>query len=309
MRAVRIHGRGGPDHLVFEDAPPPEPNAGEALVRVEASGVIANELTWDLTYQQPDGSPRPYPIPGRDVSGTVVRLGHGVNDLDVGDAVYGLLAFGRDGADAEYAIGLPSELAPKPQALTHAQAAAVPLAALTAWQALFVRADLSSGQTVLIHGAAGGVGSFAVQFAHWVGARVITTASGANTDFLRDLGADQCIDYATTRFEDVVRNVDVVFDTVGHDTLARSWQVVKRGGVLVSVVSPPPDESARAPEVRFIWFIVEPSAAQLREISALLNTAQIRPVVAREFSLAEARRAYEEASQGHARGKIVITVG
>jgi NADPH:quinone reductase-like Zn-dependent oxidoreductase len=278
-------------------------------VRVEASGVIANELTWDLTYQQPDGSPRLYPIPGRDVSGAVVQLGHGVSDFDVGAAVYGLLDFGRDGADAEYAIGLPSELAPKPQALSHAQAATVPLAALTAWQALFVRAGLSSGQTALIHGAAGGVGSFAVQFAHWAGARVITTASGANADYLRELGADQCIDYATTRFEEVVHDVDVVFDMVGHDTLARSWQVVKRGGVLVSVVSPPPNEPARAPDVQFVWFIVEPSGAQLREINPLLETDQIRPIVAREFPLAESRRAYEEASKGHARGKIVITVG
>ncbi len=189
MKAIRIHGRGGPDHLVFEDAPQPRPVAGEVLARVAATAVIATELTWDVTYQTAEGLPRPLPIPGPDFAGVVVEVGAGVTDFAVGDAVYALLAYGRDGAEAEYVIALPSELAPKPRTLDDVQAAAVPLAALTAWQALFTHAGLAAGQTVLIHGAAGGVGTYAVQFARWAGAHVIATASARNGDFLRALGA------------------------------------------------------------------------------------------------------------------------
>src|SRR5690348_11653610 len=235
MKAVRLHGRGGPEQLVYEEAPQPQPGPGEALARVGASGVIANELKWDETYQTVTGAPLPFPIPGRDLSGVVTAVGPGVTDLAVGAAVYAMLGYGRDGAEAEYAIALPSELAPRPRTLDDTQAAAVPLSALTAWQALFVHGGLSAGQTALIHGAAGGVGVFATQLARWKGAHVITTASARNADFVRTLGADEVIDYATTRFEEVVHDVDVVFDTVGGDTLARSWQVVKPGGALISV--------------------------------------------------------------------------
>lgn len=311
MKAIRVHGRGGADHLVYEDAPQPQPGPGEVLVRVGATAVIANELHWDLTYQASDGAPRLAPIPGRDVSGVVTEAGPGVAGVAVGEAVYVLLAFGRDGAAAEYAIALPSELAPRPRTLDDIQAAAVPLSALTAWQALFVHGGLSSGQTALIHGASGGVGVFATQLARWAGARVLVTASARHADFLRELGANEVIDYATTRFEDVAHDADVVFDTVGGDTLARSWQVVKPGGALVSVVSPPPaDRAERAARsgVRFTWFIVEPSGAQLREIGALIDAGQIRPIVAQTFPLAQARQAFEAAATGHPRGKVVITV-
>jgi NADPH:quinone reductase-like Zn-dependent oxidoreductase len=308
MKAIRVHGRGGPDHLSYDDASTPQPGPGEVLARVGASAVIATELTWDETYQTPTGDPRPLPIPGHDLAGVVAEVGPGVTDFAVGDEVYALTAFDRDGAEAEYAIALPRELAPKPRTLDMVQAAAVPLAALTAWQALFIHAHLSKGQTALIHGGAGGVGSYAVQLARWAGARVITTASARHHDFLRGLGADEVIDYTTTPFEEVVHDADVVFDTVGGETLARSWQVVKGGGVVVSVVSPRPADDPTQTRSRFVWFIVEPSGEQLRAIGDLIDAGQIQPVVSQVFPLAEARHAWEAAASGHARGKIVLHV-
>lgn len=219
MKAIRIHGRGGPDHLSYDDAPQPSPGAGEVLVRVHAAAVIATELQWDETYQTKAGSPRALPIPGRDLSGVVEQVDPGVTTLVKGSEVYAMLDYGRDGAQAEYTVTLANELVPKPSTLDHEQAAAVPLSALTAWQALFDNAHLARGQSVLIHGGAGGVGVFAVQLARWAGAQVITTASARNRDFLRELGANEIIDYTTTRFEEVVHDVDLVFDTVGGDSL------------------------------------------------------------------------------------------
>jgi NADPH:quinone reductase-like Zn-dependent oxidoreductase len=278
------------------------------LVRVGATAVIATELTWDETYQTSAGDPRPLPIPGHDLAGVVAEVGPGITDFAVGNEVYALTAFGRDGAEAEYALALPHELAPKPQTLDMVQAAAVPLAALTAWQALFIHAHLAKGQTALIHGGAGGVGSYAVQLARWAGARVITTASARHHDFLRGLGADQVIDYTTTPFEEIVRDADVVFDTVGGETLTHSWQVVKDGGVVVSVVSPRPADDPTQTRARFIWFIVEPSGEQLRAIGDLIDTGQVQPVISKVFPLAEAREAWEVAASGHARGKVVLRV-
>jgi len=309
MKAVRIHGRGGPDHLVYEDAPQPHPGPGEVLVRVYATGVIANELKWDETYETKAGGPRALPIPGRDLSGVVEEAGPGVMTLAKGSEIYAMMDYGRDGAEAEYTLALPSELAPKPRTLDHVQAAAVPLTALTAWQALFEHASLVAGQTVLIHGAAGGVGVFAVQLACWAGAHVIGTASARNSDFLRELGANEVIDYTTTRFEQVVHDVDLVFDTVGGDTLERSWQVVKPGGVLVSVVSPRPSfEEAKAHGVRPVWFIVEPNREQLIQIGALIDAGRIRPIIETVLPLSQARQAYEQGAKGHTRGKIVLRV-
>src|SRR6185312_12157747 len=304
MKAIRVRGRGGPDHLSYDDAPKPQPGPGEVLARVGATAGIATELTWDETYQTPDGDARTLPIPGHDLAGVVAEVGPGVTDFAVGAEVYALTSFDRDGAEAEYTIALPYELAPKPQTLDMVQAAAVPLAALTAWQALFIHAHLSKGQTALIHGGAGGVGSYAVQLARWAGARVITTASARHHDFLRSLGADQVIDYTTTSFEEVVHDADVVFDTVGGETLTRSWQVVKDGGVVVSVVSPRPAEDPTRNSAQFVWFIVEPSAEQLRAIGDLIDAGQIQPIVSQVFPLAEARHAWEAAASGHARGKI-----
>ncbi|MGH2485507.1 MAG: NADP-dependent oxidoreductase [Ktedonobacterales bacterium] len=311
MKAIRIHGRGGPDHLVLDDVSEPHPGPGEVLVRVAAAAIIANELKWDVTYQTATGEPRPVPIPGRDLCGVVAEVNADVTGapaVAVGEAVYAMLGYGRDGAQADYTLALPSELAPKPRTLVDAQAAAAPLSALTAWQALFLHAQLSRGQRVLIHGAAGGVGTYAVQLAHWAGAQVLATASARTTDFLRDLGADHIIDYATTRFEDVAHDLDVVFDLVGGDTLTRSWQVVREGGVLVSIVGPPPTEQAQRPGVRFVFFIVEPSGEQLRQIGGLLESGQVRPIVDQVLPLTAARQAYDAAIHGHPRGKIVLTI-
>src|SRR6266496_6711088 len=309
MKAVRLHGRGGPDHLVYEDSPQPHAGVGEVLVRVYATGVIANELKWDVTYQTKAGNPRALPIPGRDFSGVVEAVGHGVTTLAPGSEVYAMLDYCCDGAEAEFTIALPNELAPKPGTLDHVQAAAVPLSALTAWQGLFEHARLAAGQTILIHGAAGGVGVFAVQLARWAGAQVIATASARNRDFLRELGANEIIDYTTTRFEEVVKRVDLVFDLVGGDTLVRSWQVVKPGGVLVSVVSPRPSfAEAKAHGVRPVWFIVEPNRQQLIQIGALIDAGQVRPIIETILPLSQASQAYEQGARGHTRGKIVLRV-
>jgi NADPH:quinone reductase-like Zn-dependent oxidoreductase len=307
MKAIRMHGRGGPDQLVYEDAPQPHPGPGEVLVRVHAAGIIATELTWDETYQTHAGSPRLLPIPGHDLSGVVEEIGSGVSTLTRGSEVYALTAFDRDGAEAEYTIALPNELAPKPRTLDSVQAAAVPLAALTAWQALFEHANLAAGQTVLIHGAAGGVGVFAVQLARWAGAHIIATASARNRDFLQELGANEIIDYTATRFEEVVHDVDLVFDLVGGDTLQRSRQVVKPGGMLVSVVSPRPS-FAEAHDVRPVWFVVEPNREQLIQIATLIDAGQIRPIIETVLPLSQARQAYEQGAKRHTRGKIVLRV-
>lgn len=308
MKAIQIQGRGGPEQLVYEDTPQPHPGPGEVLVHVYAAGIIAPELTWPATYQTKEGNKRALPIPGHDLSGVVVEVGAGVTDIAEGSAVYALTAFDRDGAAAEYAIALPSELAPKPRSLDHVQAAAVPLTALTAWQAFFDHAGLLAGQTVLIHGAAGGVGVFAVQLARWAGAHVIGTASARNRDFLRELGADEIIDYTTTRFEEMVHNVDLVLDTVGGDTLERSWKVVKKGGVLISVASPPSPEAEQTYGVRPIWFIVEPNREQLIQLGALIDAGRIQPIIDTVFPLPQARQAYEQGARKHARGKIVLRV-
>ena len=309
MKAIRLHGRGGPHHLVYEDAPQLRPGAEEVLVRVYATGVIANELKWDVTYQTKAGSPRALPIPGRDLSGVVEAVGHGVTEPAKGDEVYAMLDYCCDGAEAEFTIAVPKELAPKPRTLDHVQAAAVPLTALTAWQGLFEHARLVAGQTVLIHGAAGGVGVFAVQLARWAGAQVIATASQRNRDFLCELGANEIIDYTTTRFEEVVQGVDFVFDTVGGDTLHRSWQVVKPGGVLASVVSPRPSfAEAQVYNVRPVWFVVQPNREQLVRIGALIDEGKVRPIIDTVLPLSQARQAYEQGAKGHTRGKIVLRV-
>ena len=311
MKAIRLHGRGGPDRLIYEDVPPPHPGPGEVLVRVSATGVIASELTWPVTYQTRTGSPRTFPIPGHDLSGVVEAVGPGITDIAPGLEVYALTAFDRDGAEAEFTIALPSELAPKPHSLDHVQAAAVPLAALTAWQALFEHARLSREQTVLIHGAAGGVGVFAVQLARHAGAHVIATASARNRDLLRELGADEIIDYATTRFEAVVQGADLVLDMVGGDTLERSWAVVKPGGALVSLARPLSAEQVKASEasgVRPVWFIVEPNREQLFQIGALIDQGEVRPIIDTVLPLSQARLAYEQGARRHTRGKIVLRV-
>jgi len=308
MKAVRIHDYGGPEVLRYEDAPRPEAGPGEVLIRVHAAGV--NPVDWKvragfardrLKYKMPF-------IPGWDLSGVIAAVGSGVSRLKVGDEVYSRPDIARDGSYAEYIVVKESEVAPKPASIDHVHAAAVPLAALTAWQALFDAARLSAGQTVLIHGAAGGVGSFAVQFAKIKGARVIGTASKKNHDYLRSLGADEAIDYNTTKFEDVVKNVDVVLDTITGETADRSYPVIKPGGVYVSILMPPSQEKAAAHGIRAAHTFVQPNVEQLKEIGKLLDSGKLKITIEKVFPLAEARAAQELNAQGHTRGKIVLRV-
>jgi NADPH:quinone reductase-like Zn-dependent oxidoreductase len=309
---VRLYGQGGPEQLVYEDAPEPELGAGDALIRVHATGITPTELTWADTYRHCDGSERLPAIPGHEPSGVVERVADGVSDVSIGDEVYALTAFCRDGAAAEYVAVRAADLAPKPKTLDHTQAAAVPLSALTAWQAFFDHAQLAPGQRVLIHGAAGGVGSFAVQIARWYGAYVIGTASSENRDFLLRLGASEIIDYRHASFEQSVREVDVVLDTIGGETRERSWQVLKPSGVLISLPEPIPEREAAAHEERGgrhgVFFIVQPSREQLARIAALTDSGAIRPVIAETFPLAKARHAFERGVAGHTRGKLVLQV-
>jgi NADPH:quinone reductase-like Zn-dependent oxidoreductase len=309
MKALRAHREGGPEQLVYEDAPRPDVRAGDALVRVHATGITPAELAWPDTYRNCDGSERLPAIPGHEVSGVVEGVAHGVTDVSVGDEVYGLTSFCRDGAAAEYVAVHAADLAPKPKTLDLVQTAAVPLSALTVWQAFFDHARLAPGQRVLIHGAAGGVGSFAVQIARWRGAHAIGTASADHREFLLGLGANEVIDYRHVRFEQAVRDIDVVLDTIGGDTRERSWEVLKPGGILVSLPEPIPESEAAAhANRRGVFFIVRPDRQQLGEIATLIDSGAVRPVIAQTVPLAKAREAFERGAAGHTRGKLVLAV-
>jgi len=307
MKAIRLHIRGGPEALVYEDAPQPHPQTGEVLVRVHAAAVTPTELLWVPTWKTRTGEDRPFPIIlGHEFSGVRAALGAGVTDWAEGDAVYGLNDWFADGAQAEYCVAPAAPLAPKPRSLDHAQAAVVPISALTAWQALFERARLRAGQRVLIHGAAGSVGSFAVQLARWRGVHVIGTASAQNLDFVRALGADEVIDYRATRFEERVSDMDAVLDTVGGETLQRSRGVLKAGGTLVTIAAQ--SEGVQDPVIRDAFFIVEANHPQLAEIARLIDNRQLRVFLQEAFPLAQARQAYARAQGRGNRGKVVLRV-
>jgi len=308
MKAARLHARGGPEQVVYEDAPMPSPAAGEVLLKVCATGITPTELSWDETYSNPDGSERLPTIPGHEVCGIVETLGPNVNAFHKGDQVFGLVDFPKNGAAAEYVAVRAANLARKPASLDYASSAAVPLSALTAWQALFDHAKLSSGQRVLIHAAAGGVGTFAVQLARHRGIHVVATASARNADFLRQLGAEEVIDYTSVPFETRVSGVDAVLDSVGGETLRKSFRVVKKGGAVISIKDPVPKEESVRYGVRGEFFIVEPKQQELDELARLIDDDVVEPVVEEVLPLAEARRAFEQGASGHNRGKIVLRV-
>jgi len=306
MKAIRLHAQGGPEQVVFEDAPQPTLRAGDALVRVLASGLTRGELTWGPTYTDERGNSRVPTIPGHELCGVVEAVAQGVVGVVAGETVYGLTSFFRDGTAAEYVAVTAADLAPKPETLDAIGAASVPLSALTAWQALFDHANLQPGQKVLIHGAAGGVGVFAVQIARWHGARVIATAGGDSADMLKGLGAERVIDYRSQAFEKEVSDVDVVLDSIGGDTRQRSWRVLRRSGVLVSIAGESIEQPSPDLGVRGIFFIVRPSRHQLMEIGGLIDGGFIRTVVDRVFPLAQARQAFEMLSEPGKHGKIVL---
>jgi NADPH:quinone reductase-like Zn-dependent oxidoreductase len=298
MSAVRLHAPGGLDGLVFESVDVPIVGPGEALVRVHAAAITRDELDWPT-----DRLPA---IPSYEPSGVVAALAEDVSGLAVGDAVWALTGFDRDGAAAEHALVQAVFLAPKPRTLGHVESAAIPLAGLTAWQGLFDHGRLQAGERVLIHGAAGGVGQFATQLARWRGAHVIGTASGAAADDVRGLGADEVVDRQAVRFEDVVAPVDLVFDTVGGETLARSAAVLRDGGRLVSVAEQPPAPAGGRIEASY--FVVEPSREQLIELARLVDEGALRPAVDSVFPLTDAREAFERVMMPGKHGKVVIQI-
>jgi NADPH:quinone reductase-like Zn-dependent oxidoreductase len=307
MKAVRMHSQGGPRQLVYEEAENPLLDPGDVLVRVIASSITKDELTWTPTYQTKDGRARLPTIPGHEFAGIVDAVVPDVKEVKIGDEVYGLASFWRNGSAAEYLAVAATDVAPKPKTLDFEQAATVPLAGLTAWQALFDHGKLTAKQRVLIHGAAGGVGIFAVQLAHWKGARVIATASAGNADFVRELGADEVIDYAKDKFEEVVKDIDLVLDTVGGDVFERSKLVLSPTGLLVTIVEIVPPEDAGGPK-REIFFIVEPNRVELIELGRLIDSGKVKTTIAEVFPLEQAEQAFERGLAGHVRGKIVLRI-
>jgi NADPH:quinone reductase-like Zn-dependent oxidoreductase len=308
MKAIRIHNYGGPEVLKYEDAPRPEPQADEVLIRVHAAGV--NPIDWKVREgHMKDFWPHKFPlILGWDLSGVVEELGRGVSRFKIGDEVYSVPDSTRNGAYADYIVVRESELALKPNSLHHIRAAALPLAAVTAWQALFDAGQLVSGQRMLIHGGSGGVGHVAVQLAKWKGAYVFATASTKNQELLRELGVDEPIDYTKQKFEDVARDVDLVLDLIGGETQERSWSVLKKGGVLLSLVQPPSVEKAKALGVRAAFVAGHPSGSQLAEIAKLIDSGELKLTIDRILPLSEVHRAHQLSQTGHARGKIVLRV-
>jgi NADPH:quinone reductase-like Zn-dependent oxidoreductase len=290
MRVVRLHAPGGPEQLAIEEVERPRPLPGQALVRVHAAAITRDELDWPV-----DRLPA---IPSYELSGVVEEVGEDATGVAVGDEVFALTLFDRDGVAADYAAVSADLLVPKPRTLGHAESAAIPLPALTAWQGLLDHGQLATGERVLIHGAAGAVGSFAVQLARSRGAHVIGTASATNLELVRELGAHEAVD-GTSRFEDAVEPVDLVFDTSGGERLQRSRAVLRPGGRLVSVAEPPGDGG--------VFFIVEPNRDQLDSLAKLADAGTLRPPVVETLPLTEAHQAFTRSLQPGRHGKLVLT--
>lgn len=306
MMAWRVHQYGPPSVMKFERIPRPDPGPGEVLVKVEAAGVGL----WDGWIRAGKGA-EPHPLPltlGSDIAGEVVAVGQGVSRLRVGDQVYGVTNSEFVGAYAEYAIASATMVSTKPASLNFVEAAAVPVVAVTARQALFDHARLTQGQTVVIHGAAGSVGAYAVQFARRAGLHVIATASANDAALLRELGADTVIDYRTGVFEDNVRGADAVIDLVGGDAQIRSFQVLRRGGRLISLVSHPDQDLARKYGVEATFFLVNVTTEELADVARLIDDGKLRAGVGVVLALADARQAHLmlEGQRPHPKGKIVL---
>jgi NADPH:quinone reductase-like Zn-dependent oxidoreductase len=307
MQAIRIHEFGGSDVLTTDKVERPTPGANEVLVRIVAASV--NPVDYKTREGRlPAIKREDLPITlGRDLSGVVEACGEDAGHVMKGDAVFAFI--GRDrGAYAQYVLVRNTELAPKPDNLSHVEAAAVPLAALTAWQGLIDYGDLLPRERVLIHGAAGGVGHFAVQIAKAKGAWVAATCSKEDMDFVQKLGADQVIDYKNQKFEDEVKDIDLVFDLVGGETQERSFAVLKNGGALISTLQEPDQMKARKKNLRASHYMAEPDFGELAEIGGLLLSGKIKPHIAAIFPLKEAARAENLLDKGHVQGKVVLTV-
>jgi NADPH:quinone reductase-like Zn-dependent oxidoreductase len=308
MQAIRVHQFGGPEQLRLEQVARPMPRAGEVLVQMQAVGVLPAE--WKMRQGFFQGTiPVAFPyIPGSALAGVVVEVGSGVTVFQPGQAVFGRTP---NGAYAEYTTVPVETLAPKPDSLSFDEAATISGGATVAWTALFENGLLRSGQGVLIHGAAGGVGLYAVQFAHWKGAHVIATASAANVDFVGSLGADVVIDYAAAPFEQMAHDVDLVLDTMGGEVLQRSLEVIKPGGMLVSLLEQPSQSKAQERGIRAMKNTATlpfPSTALLETIAQLLVSGQIKTVVGKTFPLRQTQQAHELSQTGHGRGRIVLHI-
>ncbi len=306
MKAFCLAGSGATE-LVEEEIPEPQPGTDEVLVRVCAAGVTPTELRWYPTSHRKDGEKRSRAVPGHEFSGVIAAVGERVEGFTGGQEVYGMNDWFADGAMAEYCVTPASSVAAKPLRLTHAEAASIPIGALTAWQGLVERAKVQSGERVLVQGGAGAVGVFAIQIAHLYGAYVIATASSRNLDFVRQLGGDQVIDYEAVPFEHEVGEVDVVFDTVGGETLRRSWAVLKPVGRMVTIASD--GEQGTEERVKQAFFIVEPNRTQLKEVGRLLDEGRLKPVVDAVVPFAEVPAAFAgRAGKRQGRGKVVVEV-
>jgi NADPH:quinone reductase-like Zn-dependent oxidoreductase len=308
MKAIVVHEYGGPEVLKYEDAPRPEPKEDQILVRVVAAGVNpVDGMIRSGMFAKHEKAAFPM-ILGGDIAGVVENAGNKITKFKTGDPVFAYLSLKNGGGYSEYALATEREAAPKPKSLTYVEAAAVPIVALTAWQALVDTAKLSAGQTVLIHGGSGGVGTFAIQIAKARGAKVIATASTANQDLLKELGADIAVDYTKQKFEDLAKDVDVVLDLVGKDTLARSYGVVKKGGFIVSIVARLDQAELDKHGIHGATLSVDPNSEELAEIGKLIDEKKIKVIVSQTFPLSEAVKAQEQAATGHTRGKIVLKV-
>jgi NADPH:quinone reductase-like Zn-dependent oxidoreductase len=304
MKAIRLHEPTGISGLIFEEVPDAKPTIGDVLIRVEACGITHNELDWPV-WTCRAGHQRTSIIPGNEVSGVVAALGYGTAGVAVGDEVFGLTDQLRDGTAAEYVAVEARNVAPKPQTVDHVHAAALPRAGLTAWQGLFDHGKLAKGQTVIIHGAGGAVGSTAVQLARWAGAEVIGTGRSHSRALATELGADRFIALDTERLEDVAGQADLVLDTIGGDVLTRSPALLKPGGTLVTV-KPAAQMPATAGDTRLVVFVQESSRAQLTELASLVDEGHLRPQVGAVYPLVEAARAYSAKAAGGMPGRIVL---
>ncbi len=308
MKAVRIHEYGGPEVLKIEDVETPTPAAGDVLIKVYATSVnpVDSKIRSGKNHQRYN-NPMPLTL-GWDVSGTIEEIGADVKGFKRGDEVYARPDLNRDGTYAEYVVVKASKVGFKPKSLTHNEAAAVPLAALTAWQGIFDHGRLQAGQRILIHGASGGVGTFAVQLAKWKGAYVIGTASENNVDFLKGLGADEVIDYKKQKFEEILKDIDVVFDLIGGDTQKKSVQVLKEGGILVSTLGIVDKDLLAQKNIHGEAYMAQSIPDQLNQMATLIDEGKLKPIIAEVMPLEQAAEAQRESEAGHVRGKIVLEV-
>jgi NADPH:quinone reductase-like Zn-dependent oxidoreductase len=307
VKAMQVNNADHGPVLILAEMQKPEPGLGEVLIHVLAAGVTPTELMWYPTTHTKSGAERMRAVPGHEFSGVIAAVGRDVRDFKIGDEVYGMNDWFVDGATAEFCIARSDNIALKPATLSHEAAASVPIGALTSWQGLMVRAKLQPSDGVLIHGGAGAVGLYAVQMAHIRGARIITTVSAQDIDFGRWLGADEVIDYKASRSEKEVRDVDVVFDVVGGETLERSWSVLKPGGRMITIAAH--IEHTTDQRAKDAFFIVEPNQEQLVEIGKELDSGHLKAFVKTTVPLNEASAAYSGAvthTSGY--GKIVIAV-